>query len=131
MQALTFLQQEVYSMVDHSSNEETETFRALHSHLFDRTHSPCMNRSTIGLEEGDTTGHISDYEQITEQSEEDTPSLHQDVTLEEDGYRELDEMHFGQRTKVFESLLSLVNSNAKQPETDLIDIMEEIDMLCP
>lgn len=131
VQALTFLQQEVYSMVDHSSDEETQTFRALHSHLFQKIRSPegTANPPDLGLEDDDAAVHMDEAEQITEPSEEDTLSYHEKAPLEEeDGYKGLDKAHFIRRTEVFESLLDLVNSDAKQPESDLIRIMEEIDM---
>jgi muskelin len=130
VQALTFLQRDVHAVVDHLSDEETETFRALQSHLFDKA-SPSQASPT------DTSG--DDFEMMTAGDASSDPSvsalkhsgrsympgipeLERDEQ-EGDTHPELTPTLFQQRTSIFESLLELINADAKQPSTDLINLV--------
>ncbi|GJJ06436.1 hypothetical protein Clacol_000628 [Clathrus columnatus] len=130
VQALTFLQREVYSMVDHSSEEESATFRALHSHLFEKVHPHSNNVRLADEDAMVSVGEHHDGQTIERSEPSDTRSSSKSGQSEE-GYEDLDESHFMQRTEVFEALLELVNPDAKQPESDLMGIMEELDMSYP
>ncbi|KAF8585931.1 hypothetical protein K439DRAFT_1409405 [Ramaria rubella] len=123
VQALTFLQRDVHSVVDHLSDEETATFRALHSHLFDK--ASCHSTSKGSLP-GDVEMTNIEGEAIVRfggrRSMPGIPELNKDGE-EAEAHSELTSERFRQRTLVFESLLGLINANAKQPNTDLLDLV--------
>lgn len=131
VQALTFLQQDVHAVVDHFSDEETATFRALQSHLFDKTlfsRAALTDPSNEDIDMTDTGDTNHDPKESTSRHYDrrtmpGTPELEKDEE-EGDTRLELTPELFRQRTFAFESLLELINVDAKQPSTDLINLAE-------
>ncbi|KAF8513102.1 Muskelin N-terminus-domain-containing protein [Hysterangium stoloniferum] len=119
VQALTFLQRDVHAVVDHFSEDETTIFRGLHSHLFDQpqTVEPPGSESGRDVEMIDTPE--SDYQN----REAGIPSYITDPA-EDEIHAKVTPSRFQERTRVFEDLLKLVNTDAKQPPTDIIDLMD-------
>lgn len=126
VKALSYLQTEVSAVVDHSDEEETKTFRALLSHLL----SP-----TPGLLQNPLTRKRSREEAETIPSE-DVPmpdareGPHPVASLQEDpqeknlgGKRPPSAARFRARTEVFEELMTFVNVEAKQPDNDLVRLI--------
>ncbi|KAF8514139.1 hypothetical protein JB92DRAFT_2920225 [Gautieria morchelliformis] len=130
VQALTFLQRDVHAVVDHLSDEETATFRALQSHLFDKASpSQASPTDTSGediemMTAGDASLDSSDsaLKHSSRSYMPGIPELERDEQ-EVDTHPELTPELFRQRTFVFESLLELINADAKQPSTDLINLV--------
>lgn len=130
VQALTFLQQDVHAVVDHLSDEETATFRALQSHLFDKaifsqasladTSSKDIDMTNAGDTNNEPRGSTS--RNSGRRSMPGIPELEKDE--EGDTHSKLTPELFRQRTLVFERLLELINADAKQPSTDLINLVE-------
>lgn len=134
MQALTFLQNDVHAVVDHDSAEETATFRALHSHLFDPTSSSFSAASKLAPD-GDVemdsfvdVGIGPSEPWLSSSGRTSMPSI-PELQRDDEGeaYGELKPERFRQRTQVFESLLELINTDAKQPLTDLVDLVDGPD----
>ena len=131
VQALTFLQQDVHAVVNHLSDEETATFRALQSHLFNKaTQASSSFRDTSGEDiemtnAGDTNHHLKEsaLRHGGRRSMPGIPELEKDDE-EGDNHSELTPELFRQRTSVFESLLELINVDAKQPSTDLTNLVD-------
>lgn len=143
MKALAFLQAEVSSVVDHSNAEEAEAFRNLLSHLLSLP--PGGNPSTAATDLGedkDTPMRSSASTPLPRQDEEivnaaavGQQSPETAVTYEEDPAEAAmgvdprpSPARFRQRTQVFERLLTFVNADAKQPEKNLLDLINTDDM---
>lgn len=103
VEALTYLQKDVHAVVDHLSEEETTTFRALHSHLFGTSSLSSLNNLLTN----------------TEPSSSNTPDIHGT----EETSTKLSPEVFHERTKVFESLMEFVQADNKEPDKDLIDLL--------
>jgi muskelin len=118
VKALQFLQTQVSSVVDHGDAEEAETFRSLLTHLLAAPSSPPFASSgkKRSREDADESGNGEDTEMADAQA--DTPVMGGGLGKE----RERESMK--QRMDVFESLLGLINATAKEPSTDLLDLME-------
>jgi hypothetical protein len=132
---LTFLQRDVHAVVDHYSVEETATFRALHSYLFDPVSSSFHSDSKSLPDEDVEMGNAVNADASPSGSEQKfggrrampaIPELQKD-NVEGDAHPDLTPERFRQRTCVFESLLKLINADAKQPTTDLVDLVDGPD----
>ncbi|OBZ70545.1 Muskelin [Grifola frondosa] len=145
IQALTFLQTQVSSVVDHSDVEETKTFRSLLSYLLAAPPQPTPTRSGTPAASGSGSGmdgedsspswirsssdslvdvHTSSSKRS--RPEAASPSV---VRMEEDpvettaGHTAPSPARFHQRTQLFERLLAFVNEDAKQPDENLLDLV--------
>jgi muskelin len=133
VQALAFLQQDVHAVVNHLSDEETTTFRALQSHLFDKVSLSPTSLKESSDEDIEMTEVRDTPDSIRPTSGEGSrrsisgvPELEKDDE-EGDTHPELTPELFRQRTLVFESLLQLINADAKQPSMDLTDLVDVLD----
>jgi hypothetical protein len=163
VKALSFLQNEVSTTVDHNNPEETSIFRSLLSHLLvpSKPSTPAISRRSS---DPDTTGADSESEDSgappKKRSRQSTPeeawtskldegelmmerawpdySLRSNraiVSMKEDaeelGLRDsanpLSAERFQQRTEVFESLLKFVGEDAKQPSSNLLDMISGVE----
>lgn len=118
-------------MVDHLSDEETATFRALQSHLFDKVAPSQDSVEVTPGEDIEMTNEEDVSPSPTGSASKDggrrsmpgIPELEKDEQ-ERDTHPEVKPELFRERTLVFESLLQLINADAKQPSTDLVDLVE-------
>ncbi|KAF9028988.1 hypothetical protein BDZ89DRAFT_1065702 [Hymenopellis radicata] len=145
VKALTFLQTEVSSVVDHSDPAETEIFRSLLTHLLtprapvavEKTYpsehedSPPRKRSRANTPEDDAWTSTNDLVCKAALKVQEASRLHcvdarmlreQTDPVETGG--EMDADRFKQRTDLFEQLLEYVSVNAKQPDGNLIDLVD-------
>lgn len=113
-------------MVNHVSDEETATFRALQSHLFDIVSPPPASLKETGEEIEMTDVEESASRNASQMSMSGLPALEKD-DQEGDGHPELSPELFRQRNIVFENLLQLINADAKQPCMDLTDLVDVLN----
>lgn len=146
IKALAFLQEDVSSVVNHNNLTEASDFRSLLSHLLaapappvatldrssaeeeSRIPTPSSSGSSIGgrWTNGNTNGDEDTImnDAIAEDNGTDGfISPHDSYEFALRGDKPLSDERFEQRTKVFETLLAFVNSDCKQPEGSLLDIL--------
>ncbi|EKM48670.1 uncharacterized protein PHACADRAFT_108484, partial [Phanerochaete carnosa HHB-10118-sp] len=133
IKALSYLQTEVSAVVDHNDAEETKEFRALLAHLLSPagTETP-LTKKRLREEDSPTAPPKSfdDDEPMTDAHAISPPEPRSVVSMQEDpAEQKLDRAcpaspeRFRQRTGVFEQLMAFVNSDAKQPDKDLIRLI--------
>ncbi|TFY80985.1 hypothetical protein EWM64_g3025 [Hericium alpestre] len=107
--ALRFLQTQVHEVVDHSTSE-AHVFRELLSYMLAEQSRPetSSSQGTAGMQAGD---EMADGAQVESDAEA------------ADGSPEVPEDRFKQRTEVFESLLEFFPADAKQPSSNLVDMI--------
>lgn len=156
VKSLTFLQNEVSAVVDHSNDAEEDSFRSLLTHLLQPSLStidperprlhPISSRSTIASPVSTPSEH--DLGWTNELPADEDTVMADDLALDpanldfngtmgggaaslvddphelriRDGQR-LSSSRFNQRTDVFESLLTFISSEAKQPEGSLLSML--------
>ncbi|KAH9942390.1 Muskelin N-terminus-domain-containing protein [Epithele typhae] len=151
IKALTFIQTRVSSVVNHSDPEEARTFRALFStHLLaapsrmlpsaasgapsssSRVATPTP--ATIALPSAAGAPQRADTPPPRKRSRPNTPEPDRErgsvikwdtdpAELEEAGASPPSPERYRQRTQMFERLLAFVNEDAKEPGTDLVDML--------
>ena len=139
IKALSYLQTEVSAVVDHSDAEETRIFRSLLSHLFSpvATETPPSKKRTRDEYASEDTSKPSDEDDLMQEDgsadSQDTATpttstpgvrIHENLpekTSEGSGLPTPN--RYKQRTDVFEKLMAFVNADAKQPEKDLIRLI--------
>lgn len=115
VRALQFLRADVYAMVDHSDADEAGAFRALLAHLLAAPpSSPPPDTSDMA-----PSGEVNTSE--ADAIEEGDGSVTRLGAAPEGGG--VSEDVFRQRTEVFEALLEFVNPEAREPRTDLLDLI--------
>jgi len=152
VKALTFLQTEVSSVVDHSNPQE-EVFRSLLTHLLALPPKLPPSQSTSATPSGSTRrsgfGTARDAEKslsesiVLDEDEDmkDSPdnktcvettaaAVESQIRPEEDPQEVAPRVsaapsaaRFKKRTQVFEKLLTFVNEDAKQPDKNLLDLI--------
>ena len=138
LKALTYLQTEVSAAVDHSDPEEAGNFRALLSHLLAPPASKKRSR-----EESTAESNESEDDPMTASSSPirrgvplpgsgaaDDSCRSSLATVVQDpveralnGGKAVSETCFVQRTEVFERLMAYVNEDMKQPDKDLMHMI--------
>ncbi|THH12462.1 hypothetical protein EW146_g7673 [Bondarzewia mesenterica] len=133
VKALKFLQTEVSEVVDHSSPGETSTFRHLLSHLLSQQQEQDAIRDDDGPLAFRSSKKRSRQERSTDDihmttSDEDAAMAMEDtVDVASEGKDDvelLSQERFEQRTEVFERLLAFFPPDAKEPTSDLIDMID-------
>lgn len=153
VKALTFLQTQVSSVVDHSNSQEQEVFRSLLTHLLALPPKLPPTQSTSATPSGSTRRSEFDAARDAEKRLSQSIGLHEDEEMKdstdnracvettaaavESQIRPEEEpqevaapvsadpstARFKQRTQVFEKLLTFVNEDAKQPDKNLLDLI--------
>ncbi|TDL26097.1 hypothetical protein BD410DRAFT_784120 [Rickenella mellea] len=118
VKALSFLQNDVSAVVDHDNQTEAMTFRSLLSYLLAPQTPVEDNKQQTALEQHDTPMTM-DHDYLESSGSRDDM---QEVSMAEDNST-LSDKRFKQRTEIFESLLTFINSEAKQPSEELLDIL--------
>ncbi|KAF9547697.1 hypothetical protein CPC08DRAFT_715745 [Agrocybe pediades] len=152
--ALTFLQNQVSNVVDHSNMEETESFRSLLTHLLSpRPRPPPAPSASTSASKRRSTGDSDDsgsgewtneiglpsFPMVSAsppsspggggvQRLRDTKDPFEDLVRGWDVYDErrspLSGPRYAQRTEVFENILKFVCRGQKQPDMGLLDLMD-------
>ncbi|OCH88092.1 hypothetical protein OBBRIDRAFT_780673 [Obba rivulosa] len=149
VQALAYLQKEVSAVVNTSDAEEAQNFRALLSHLLSRPASPSMvpeNPADARQPLHNGTRNETRGERVTspmDLADEDAEMPDADVTIgpttiprgllitleqdpDERNHTESppSPARYRQRMQVFERLLVFINQDAKQPDNDLLNLID-------
>lgn len=150
LKALSYLQTEVSAVVDHGNPEEATVFRALLSHLLlppgsdipapltrkrTREDSPIASTRPSNSEDDPMTAFSSPagMESPPTQDAEQDSTRHSLISFAEDpdeiaptSGNPPSAMRFRQRTTVFEQVMTFINADARQPEKDLL-LMINVD----
>jgi len=133
--ALRFLQTNVSEMVDHKSAVESETFRGLltymlagrgasgvHADVAGSPHIPQKrSRQELLDETSNHTAKTTSIDVTPSSSDEVLGARGQDSV---EGHHKLSQDRFRQRTEVFESLLTFLPPNAREPSANLVDMID-------
>ncbi|KIY73013.1 hypothetical protein CYLTODRAFT_342854 [Cylindrobasidium torrendii FP15055 ss-10] len=139
IQALGYLQNDVSNVVDHADSEETDVFRSLLTHLMtpslpisepetppsDRDLSP-RKKSRPNTPEDAWTSEIECAltPRLTTNKLDMLDALPDPLERRENADAEMDAERFRQRTQLFEAILEYVDADAKQPDKDLVDLVD-------
>lgn len=130
IKALSYLKTEVSAVVDHSDAEETKSFRALLAHLLSPQAPPTRKRSREDDSPAPSARSLDTDEPMTDAPAVSSPDCKSVVSLQEDAEEQKLERarpaspeQYRQRTEVFEHLMAFVNADAKQPDKDLIRLI--------
>lgn len=150
VKALAFLQTEVSPVVDHSDADEAHAFRTLLSHLLatpssvhsmpdtsisDGSPDRRANRSEGGSQpdihvKEDISNATGEDEEIIASTKSRNATSRSVVGMEEDPVERTlctegtsSPVRFKQRMAVFEKLMTYVNEDSKQPDKDLLDLI--------
>ncbi|EPQ57092.1 galactose oxidase [Gloeophyllum trabeum ATCC 11539] len=145
IEALNFLRDEVSSVVDHTCPEEEDVFQSLLSHLVAQSPRVTSIRDSSSARQltddipsmsfplGDADVEMSPPPDATDSPESSSgPTRQPPLTWEEDPKEKaergdgpvLSAERFKQRTEVFERILTFINEGAKQPDDDLIHLID-------
>lgn len=140
VKALSYLKTEVSAVVDHSNPEEATLFRSLLSHLLTPSSTSSSSNLPVCKKRSRTdspTPMNEDEDMVVVEPESSTRGAENQLSkprlrlYEEDSSEATirgdaavpSVARYKQRTLVFEELLKLVNEDAKQPERDLLDLI--------
>lgn len=130
IKALSYLKTEVSAVVDHSDAEETKSFRALLAHLLSPQAPPTRKRSREDDSPAPSARSLDTDEPMADAPAVSSPDCKSVVSLQEDAEEQKLERarpaspeQYRQRTEVFEHLMAFVNADAKQPDKDLIRLI--------
>ncbi|KAK7049330.1 hypothetical protein VNI00_005931 [Paramarasmius palmivorus] len=127
LQALSYLQNQVSEVVNHSDPEEAETFRSLLTHLLSSASppsSPYLTRRDAGEDEPPPRkrSRSNAHEHTVESLSLAATMLRTADPLEPTKEGALSDETFACRNGVFEKILEFVNEDAKQPTDSLLDL---------
>jgi len=143
VRALNFLRTEVAAVVDHNDSNEASSFRYLMSHLLSLPQSPLISkRKPVPLPDGEPEEDMEfqvdgNIESLVRSASDQSPTMiasglpdfawtHSTTQASGscDNVRALPKEQFQERTSVFETILEFINDAAKEPSTNLIDLVE-------
>lgn len=148
IKALSFLQTDVFAVVDHSDPVETDVFRSLLTHLLspapssssspsppqessEHADSPPRKRSRSNTPDGRWTDQLDDDDESTTNSTRTVdPNALKDIEDPIENHArggdagKLTSKRFSQRDEIFESLLEFVSEGDKQPQGSLLDMVD-------